>query len=386
MKIAIIKSAPAGFDFGLDSVLDVICGIMGELGVDVHVADLFDDQLPHYKGVISDAAAQIADSIKTSDGVIFSTVSHIFSPSSALLTLFEYLYHDYDDALVGKNCMSVIVEQNGNTRTALDHVGKVLAHFKAHDSIRMSIDDKTAKLAVIADSDERSILERQAEDFYRIIAQSRKFFTSMLNEAISVSQETAELLPVSFDLFDNLDDKELEILEQAASKKPADENPLYKLEELSEEQAEDIEVLTSFFSKILENTEDEPEESDIILPPVKKAAPAKVVKQSPSALLETKSLANNFNSQEAAGINAVMQLNISGLGGFDGYIHIHNSECTFTQGTFDNADITVLSDAAVWLNILSGGITAQRAFMVGQLKVRGNFTILNKFDKIFGLG
>ncbi|MCL2874333.1 MAG: SCP2 sterol-binding domain-containing protein [Defluviitaleaceae bacterium] len=393
MKVAVIKSAPKDFDFGVSGALDVICEIMNELGIEVYTADLFDDQIHHYKGVLSDAVQQIADNVKSSDGVIFSTVSCLFAPSSALSALFEYLHHDYNDVLTGKNCMSLVVNSgvlNGSDRSASDYLGKVLSHFGAFDSIRVCFDDKTAKLAAVKDTEEHGILEKQTEDFYRIVAQNRKFFASYaydpkLSDSVKPVKDfkLAEIEPEELDLLTGLDDKEIEILESISPKKSDGDFPAFKLESFNEEQEEDIEVLTNFFSQILENPEEEEVLPDFTLPPIKKIVPTMASRKNSSCLAETKSLSNRFNPKEASGINSVMQLNISGDGGFDGHFHINNSECSFAQGIFANPDITILSDSAVWLNILNGNITAQRAFMVGQLKVRGNFTLLNKFENMF---
>ena len=392
MKITIIKSAAANFDFGLNGVLSLICEIMNELGVEVYIADLFEDPIHHYKGVLSDVVQQIAENIKNSDGVIFSTVSCLFAPSSALLALFEYLHYDieqYDDVLTSKNCMTVIVSPEAGERSAQDYLGNVLSHFGAYDSIRLCIDEKTAKAAVMEDSEERNILEKQVEDFYRIAAQNRKFFVPKTAGAISAASAQAEAEPELFDPFEGLGDKEVELLDAVAAKSPSG----FKFEELNEEQEEDIDALTNFFSNMLTSSENSEDLPDFTAPPPDQKAAAvftpskkksKAAKKSSSCLIATKNLPKKFNPNEASGINAVMQLNISGTESFEGYIHINNSECTFTEGVFDMPDITILSDSAVWHNILNGGITAQKAFMVGQLKVRGNFTMLNKFESMFG--
>ena len=394
MKITVIKSAPANFDFGINEVLNIICEIMNELGVEVYVADLFDDPMHHYKGVLSDVVQQIAENIKNSDGVIFSTASCLFAPSSALQTLFEYLYYDYDDALIGKNCMSVVVALNGGERQAQDYLGKVLSYFGAYDSIRVCIDDKTAGLVIEDDTEERSILEKQVEDFYRIATQNRKFFVPKVNaDSSSEAQSQPILEPKPFDPFEGLDDKEIELIDAVSPKKAAKLSE-FKFEELNEEQEEDIDALTNFFSNMLDNSknlENDVELPDFTMPLMPKSIGTgksnkkqSSIKKSSSCLSATKKLPKKFNSHEASGVNSVMQLSISGEERFEGYIHINNSECTFSEGVFDMPDITILSDSAVWHNILNGDITAQKAFMIGQLKVRGNFTILNKFEKMFG--
>ncbi|MDR2167058.1 MAG: SCP2 sterol-binding domain-containing protein [Clostridiales bacterium] len=43
----------------------------------------------------------------------------------------------------------------------------------------------------------------------------------------------------------------------------------------------------------------------------------------------------------------------------------------------------VTADSRAWNDVLSKKVTAQKAFMMGQLKVRGNFVLLTKFDQMF---
>ena len=85
----------------------------------------------------------------------------------------------------------------------------------------------------------------------------------------------------------------------------------------------------------------------------------------------------------AAGVSIVMQLVITGQEQFNGYFIIENSNCNYFEGMVEFSDITIFSDAEVWADILKNKITAQKAFMIGQLKVRGNFVILTKFEQLF---
>ena len=97
----------------------------------------------------------------------------------------------------------------------------------------------------------------------------------------------------------------------------------------------------------------------------------------------TQSLYHYFQPQLATGINVVIQLNISGKEIFNGFLTIINGECTYTDGFSPSADVTIISDSIVWQEVLEGRCTLQKAFMLGRLKVKGNFVIISKFEQFF---
>ena len=85
----------------------------------------------------------------------------------------------------------------------------------------------------------------------------------------------------------------------------------------------------------------------------------------------------------ASGLTAIIQFSITGAETFDGYLTIVDNECEYTEGQAENPEITIISDSNTWHDVLKGKHTAQKAFMIGGLKVRGNFVLLTKFDTLF---
>ncbi len=99
----------------------------------------------------------------------------------------------------------------------------------------------------------------------------------------------------------------------------------------------------------------------------------------------TQNLVHYYQATLGNGLVSEIQLNITGAENFDGFLRINNNQCNYFDGWSNNPDVTIISSDTTWQKVLNGEISSQRAFMTGQLKVRGNFVILSKFDQLFNL-
>ncbi len=57
--------------------------------------------------------------------------------------------------------------------------------------------------------------------------------------------------------------------------------------------------------------------------------------------------------------------------------------CTYHEGPAAKPDLVIKTPADVWLKISRGEIDGQKAFMAGQYKVTGDFSLLLKLKTLF---
>ena len=79
-----------------------------------------------------------------------------------------------------------------------------------------------------------------------------------------------------------------------------------------------------------------------------------------------------FKPEKAEGLDAVIQLLISGEGGGDYILRIEDGSFSYEQGTAEQADITVESSFDDWLKINKGEANALAMMMKGKVKIRGS--------------
>ena len=410
-------------DFGAENAFNATTKILTELGEVVDKIDLTKISPTLYRGHQSQAGGlvDILTKIDDGQGIVFVTAAALASPSALGLALLEHFSAEGIQILKGKKCLILSISQDGTSRGAMEHFINVLAHLGAIDVVRVCLNTPI-------NEDAMELMERQAEDFYRILRQNRKYpdiSTAAIPKISSVSSSnsgskmgstsSSTIKPSGSPATSSAINIAAGNLEKQPAAQPAahtaqlsekfvtqhpDENPeiqpkknvtpikiedLYKkhkLDNLSQTAQDDIDKITTIFAQKFVSNEDsnsltKDEIVSISPPPDSPTSGPKTCKQL------TASLPHHFNPQLARGFGAVIQMDISGEGGFSGYITIAEQKCDFNEGQAPKHDVAITTDAPCWINVLKKKTTAQKAFMMGKLKVRGNFMLLSKFDQLF---
>ncbi|MCX8071354.1 MAG: SCP2 sterol-binding domain-containing protein [Candidatus Binatia bacterium] len=91
----------------------------------------------------------------------------------------------------------------------------------------------------------------------------------------------------------------------------------------------------------------------------------------------------NLNADAAKGMNAVIQFNLTGDGGGNYYVTIKDGTCTVTEGTHQSPNMTMTMAAQDYVDMITGKLNGQMAFMSGKLKIAGDMGLAMKMQSLF---
>jgi putative sterol carrier protein len=94
-------------------------------------------------------------------------------------------------------------------------------------------------------------------------------------------------------------------------------------------------------------------------------------------------MAGSFNPEKAAGLEATVQLNLSGAHTGNWYLVVKDKQFTVNEGVVANPGLTVSADSEELYRIFSGQMDAMQAFMQGKLKVSGELSLAFKLVGLF---
>lgn len=96
-------------------------------------------------------------------------------------------------------------------------------------------------------------------------------------------------------------------------------------------------------------------------------------------------MAGKFRADRAAGVNAVIQYDISGDGGGSWHAVIKDGACAVNAGPGASPTLTVQMAAQDWVDMITGKQSGQMLFMSGKLKLKGDMGLAMRLGSLFGV-
>ena len=93
-----------------------------------------------------------------------------------------------------------------------------------------------------------------------------------------------------------------------------------------------------------------------------------------------------LDPEAAAGLDAVIQFDLSGDGGGVWHCAIKDGACTVGEGARDAPTMTVSMDAADYVELTAGSLDGMTAFMSGRLRIAGDMGLAMQMQNLFRMG
>ena len=90
-----------------------------------------------------------------------------------------------------------------------------------------------------------------------------------------------------------------------------------------------------------------------------------------------------FNADAAKGMTSVIQFNLTGDGAGQYHVAIKDGACTVGEGAHASPNMTMTMAAQDYVDMISGKLNGQMAFMSGKLKIAGDMSLAMKMQTLF---
>ena len=91
----------------------------------------------------------------------------------------------------------------------------------------------------------------------------------------------------------------------------------------------------------------------------------------------------SVNRKAAAGVDVVVQFDLSGKEAQISHMVIKDSKCSLCNAPHSNPTLTIKADSGLWLAIINKETDNTKAFLEGRLVLEGDISVIRKFSAIF---
>jgi putative sterol carrier protein len=96
-------------------------------------------------------------------------------------------------------------------------------------------------------------------------------------------------------------------------------------------------------------------------------------------------MVEGFKPEKAAGVNAVIQFDLSGDGGGQFWLDINDGTISAHEGMAENPKMTLKSTTEDYYDVATGQLNPMQAFMSGKIKISGDMSLAMKMQTMFGM-
>ena len=363
--------------------LNIMLKVLKELDVEVHKIEL--NKLPYFDGKKNKEIEKVMQTLAESKGVIAMTMVPMLSMHGAMQSFFDSatLYEDY---YFNKPLLAVTYSEWLGEQEAANLMLRCWNILGGADGGKLFFNKQTD----MTQMQER--LEREVEDFYRLVKQERMNVISserfifygmkkgnlshLIQEEPSVTTEIEKEKPVEIRSFADL------IREEANKKQVSTEIDTDVEKRDESEHIINLSTKEQTIKEIANLLQREVDEEGF------KEFSTGVYTRPPQFLganansKRLQQIPHYFIAQFDKELDLILRYHITDIEE-EGYIIIKDGDCWFKEEIDGSPTVEMILSEEVLQSILTKKITYQKAFMLGKLKVKGNFAILPKLDQVF---
>lgn len=97
-------------------------------------------------------------------------------------------------------------------------------------------------------------------------------------------------------------------------------------------------------------------------------------------------LGGKVDPTKIQGMNATYQFDITGDNGGTWHVKLADGNVSVNEGPAENPSITLTATDENWMQIVTGKLSGQTAFLTGKLKIKGDMGLAMKLQSVFALG